>query len=230
MTTVFKCLIPSLANAIVLSLATSLPPASRLQVVALSIVAASSMLNPSFLGLPLNVQGVPFVQSIVIIHIGIAGFVLVYLFTMRLIDKRFELSIEQNSIEFWKLNNKLKNQAAAQYKQLVRQIAPPVKDFVPSASELQGLWGVDGLRRPADKQMPPMATAATNPPHSPPSAPGKAAPAAAKVESSTIADVTTTTPIEPSTEPDAADPLGDLPARPVGPIYLRRRGWSARAD
>ena len=87
----------------------SLPPAPRLQVVALSIVAASSMLNPSFLGLPLNVQGVPFVQSVVIIHIGIAGLVLVYLFAMRLIDKRFELSIEKHSIEFWKLNNKLKN-------------------------------------------------------------------------------------------------------------------------
>lgn len=76
--TIFKCIIPSIANAFLVMLATTMPTGSRIKVLALSIVAAGAMLNPHFLGLPSDVQGVPFVQSLPIIHMIITFFALAY--------------------------------------------------------------------------------------------------------------------------------------------------------
>lgn len=91
--TIFKCIIPSIANAFLVMLATTLPTGARLKVLALSIVAASAMLNPNFLGLPGDVQGVPFVQSLPIVHMIITFIALAYTLRNMLWDIAYESKV-----------------------------------------------------------------------------------------------------------------------------------------
>jgi len=69
---VFKVLIPVIANAALLIMTVRLGIEERLLVVGLSFVTAGTFLDPEFLGLPQNVSGVPFVQSLSILHMVVA--------------------------------------------------------------------------------------------------------------------------------------------------------------
>merc|ERR1711976_58152 len=50
------------------------------------MLVAATFLNPSSLGLPETVQGIPFIQSLIIIHLCIVGVLLIFLV--------FEISID----------------------------------------------------------------------------------------------------------------------------------------
>lgn len=50
---------------------------SRAQVVSISLLTGSGMLNPTFLSLPAGVQGVPFLMALVIGHMAINGLLLI---------------------------------------------------------------------------------------------------------------------------------------------------------
>jgi len=89
MATVFKSIIPMAANAILIYLSTKLAIENRLKVLSLSLIAASSMLNPQFMGLPSNVSGVPFIQSLVMIHILVSMLLLIYSARCMLMDAYF---------------------------------------------------------------------------------------------------------------------------------------------
>ena len=91
--TVFKTLIPMIANALVITLTTTMGNNPRLKVIVASTAGAIIMLNPTVLGLPSNVQGVPFLQSIVIIHIVISLVLLLYTLRCFVIDKYYESTL-----------------------------------------------------------------------------------------------------------------------------------------
>jgi len=91
--TIFKCLIPMFANALVVQLGATMSNTHRLQILVLSLLAAATMLNPSFLGLPENVQGIPFIQSLVIIHILLTTCVMVYALRIFITDMAYELIV-----------------------------------------------------------------------------------------------------------------------------------------
>jgi len=70
---IFKVLLPVICNALFAILASRMGPGPRMKLLALSMIAATSMLQPSRLGLPAGVEGVPFVMALVISHMGIVG-------------------------------------------------------------------------------------------------------------------------------------------------------------
>ena len=88
--TMFKVLLPVLVNALIIVLSSRMASASRLKVLALSTVAAATMLNPAFLGLPDDTQGVPFVMALVIGHLAITFLMLVS--TGVILEKRTALA------------------------------------------------------------------------------------------------------------------------------------------
>jgi len=113
---IFKCVIPSVANAGIVVLSTTLKHGSRLKLLALSIVAASAMLNPLWLGLPDVVDGVPFVQSIVIIHMIITLLLLLYSGREAYLDLIYREVLRHHAEAHHGLLMKTKNQAIAAYK------------------------------------------------------------------------------------------------------------------
>jgi len=74
---IFKVLLPVLVNALLAILSSRASSSTRLKILALSTVAAATMLNPSFLGLPEGADGVPFVMALVIGHLAITFCMLV---------------------------------------------------------------------------------------------------------------------------------------------------------
>ena len=58
-------------------LASRTAAASRLKILALSMIVATNMLNPVNLGLPAGVEGLPFVMALVLCHLIIVGLMLI---------------------------------------------------------------------------------------------------------------------------------------------------------
>jgi len=84
---IFKVMMPVLVNALLAILASRSDTETRITVIALSTLAAATMLNPPTLGLPEGLEGVPFVMSLVISHLGIC-FVILFL-TGMVIEKQY---------------------------------------------------------------------------------------------------------------------------------------------
>jgi len=76
MAPLFKALIPSICNALFAILASRCSANVRLKLLALSMIAATSMLQPSRLGLPEGVESVPFVMALVILHMAVVALML----------------------------------------------------------------------------------------------------------------------------------------------------------
>lgn len=90
---IFKVFIPVIAISLLTILASTLAASDRLLVVSVSVLTGSTMLDPDFLGLPPDTQGVPFLMALVIGHMAINCVMLVY-----------SLYIERgNFAERWKL-------------------------------------------------------------------------------------------------------------------------------
>jgi len=100
--TIFKYFIPFFANALLICLATRQANKARLKIVAFSLLVSSTMLNPSFLGLPGTVQGIPFLQSLVVIQMAIAVLVLVYTMSIFFTDWWFEQAVEDEARKYIK--------------------------------------------------------------------------------------------------------------------------------
>ena len=115
MTTVFKVLIPMLANALLIMLSASMGSSSRLTIVSLSIVGAGTMLNPSFLGLPDNTQGIPFVQSLVIIHMVVAMILMADSLQAVVIDYIYEPKVDDETKAYKKSMDDVWKSNAAVY-------------------------------------------------------------------------------------------------------------------
>jgi len=96
MSTVFKAVIPMFANGLLVTLAARMGNKQRLTVISLSMIGAGTMLNPAFLGLPLNVSGIPFIQSLVLIHMAIAMVVLAYTLSIAYTDWYYAGKIEDH--------------------------------------------------------------------------------------------------------------------------------------
>jgi len=96
---IFKVLLPVLVNALLAILSSLASSSTRLKIIALSTVAAAAMLNPSFLGLPQGVDGIPFVMALVIGHLGITFCML--LATGFIVEKHF--AIIEKTREFKKM-------------------------------------------------------------------------------------------------------------------------------
>ena len=94
-----QVLLPVLVNALLAILSSRASSSTRLKIIALSTVAAAAMLNPSFLGLPQGVDGIPFVMALVIGHLGITFCML--LATGFIVEKHF--AIIEKTREFKKM-------------------------------------------------------------------------------------------------------------------------------
>jgi hypothetical protein len=111
---IFKCVIPVVANAVLICLVSTAGLSTRLQVLALSVVAAAAMMDPSFLGLPRHVEGVPFVQSLIIIHLIVVLAFLCYTMQGIIQDNWYELKVEDaekahkaSLIKTWQMNSSI---------------------------------------------------------------------------------------------------------------------------
>ena len=122
--TIFKCIIPMIANALVVMLAASLPTNTRLKVVGLSMISAAAMLNPSFLGLPETVRGVPFAQSLVIIHMAISFMLLVISLRDVGVDYLYQYAIEREEKAYHTSTASIWKTHAATYQRWAQLIDP----------------------------------------------------------------------------------------------------------
>ena len=91
---IFKTIIPVFAQALLITLVAKAGLSTRLSVLALSVVGAAAMMDPSFLGLPAHVEGMPFVQSLVLIHLLVVLGFLSYTLGCIVQDSRYELKVE----------------------------------------------------------------------------------------------------------------------------------------
>lgn len=144
MATVFKVIIPMGANALLLMLSTKLKIDNRLKIISLSMVVAGAMLNPAFLGLPGNVSGVPFVQSLVIIHMMVALIMLIYTGSVVTTDLYYEKALEDTERDYdasvkgvWKKHASTYTHWAEwlQRQRFVKSGGSNVPSFGPSASD-----------------------------------------------------------------------------------------------
>lgn len=94
-----------------------------LQVVSLSMVASGVMLNPSFLGLPTTVQGVPFVQSLVIIHMLVCVVVLTHSLGVVATDFRYQMQVEDEERKYHKVKSGVWQSHAATFKKWTERLA-----------------------------------------------------------------------------------------------------------
>ncbi|EOD17238.1 hypothetical protein EMIHUDRAFT_244250 [Emiliania huxleyi CCMP1516] len=74
---VFKVLVPVFVQMGITTLAAMQPAGTRLQVLALGAVASAALMMPRSLGLPADIEGVPFVMALVICHITVVAVMLV---------------------------------------------------------------------------------------------------------------------------------------------------------
>ena len=111
---IFKVLIPILANSIlIVACSTSGVSVGVLTAVGISIVGASYMLNPATLGLPADVEGVPFVLSLVIIHLCICALMLFSLGRELIVEHFWSRKIlKQGQQPFNVKNNEARKSAA----------------------------------------------------------------------------------------------------------------------
>lgn len=73
---VMKVIVPAVVQMGLTSLAVKRPPDGRLTVFALSAVAVATMLQPKSLGLPEEIQGIPFVMALTIAQMGVIAIIL----------------------------------------------------------------------------------------------------------------------------------------------------------
>ena len=114
---VFKVLIPVIAITLLSILAGTLEANDRLLVVAVDLLAGSTMLDPDFLGLPAGTEGVPFLMALVIGNMAINSILLIY---SLYIDKG-------NFVEFWKLKDHESRCALARPLPVLRGGCPPTR-------------------------------------------------------------------------------------------------------
>lgn len=123
--TIFKVFIPAFANALVVVLTSTMNNEQRLKVLVLSLLASATMLNPSFLGLPEGVQGVPFIQSIIIIHFCVAGLLLAYTMGVFVTDMLYDKTVEDEKKKYTKTTKAVWKQHAAVYNKWADLMLPP---------------------------------------------------------------------------------------------------------
>lgn len=136
------------------------------------------MLNPAFLGLPDTVEGVPFVQSIVIIHMIITFLLLVYSGREAFLDLKYKEVLRHHAEAHFVMTQKPKNQAIAAYKKVGQGLLDDdmpldwsVKpDQVAKPSYTIGK-AVKRLGSEVAKRSPAMVAETATPPPSPPSEP-----------------------------------------------------------
>ena len=149
---VFKCFIPIIANAGLVMVGVTLKPSGMTKVLSLSVVAGSVMLNPSWLGLPVAVEVVPFIQSAVIIHLAVCSLLLVYSLYHAGMDywygKLVAIRAMEHANNTWALNDGIR----ARYKKMTEKAGLAVEWAQPPGAAEAGAKTKPVVVRPEDAE------------------------------------------------------------------------------
>ena len=133
--TIFKVILPMLANAILVMLSAGLATNARLKVVCFSLIGASAMLNPSFLGLPSTVAGIPFIQSLVLIHMVVSCVLLCYTLAAVANDLRYETRVESEEKKYKRSQDQVFQQHVSAFSKIAERFTHCEPEKEPLAGE-----------------------------------------------------------------------------------------------
>ena len=132
---IFKVLIPIIVNALLIIAVSGQGTGSGVVLaVGISVVAGSLMLNPVNLGLPANVQGVPFVQCLVIIHLGVSAMFILYVARQVVKEHHWNRHMVTPRAELNESHKNAWKKASKTYKELIEQVLPPLDSDEPPSS------------------------------------------------------------------------------------------------
>jgi len=137
----FKVLIPIIANAALLIMTVRLGIEERLLVVGLSFVTAGTFLDPDFLGLPQNVSGVPFVQSLSILHMVVAIFMLGFTINIFANDWMNEPRMEEGTDNYDEAVQKIWEKHSETYTKWVKRLGlDAISEWPPKPDDPPASW------------------------------------------------------------------------------------------